>query len=583
MALLAGELAEIVWAETKAFGPTPGDGSGNLNGVRRLVAQLAAATGGTGFDKREALPSVDDRRYGETARAIMLIAESAKSAAGPQNPLIIWEANEDPAGLNSKTDPPPPAPWDQLAPDQITNHLRQQLLPNGRSIDVYSRAPRSGAEDGAVLVNALTGTGVPGGQAPLARPRPATMAQPRLGFWIFVAAVVLFVVAAQWSYGVGVGSRLTLAQFMLNARITASGDQPGLACAVTTPERPTVLDAVNWRPNADPSKDCRTQFAAAASRVIAAQYPNEQDAGKTARPDSGNPGARNAVPLRRTTWPEWFASMALSWSGAAGSAVSLVIPLALAVISFFLLFVAAGYGISGRALGPLIDDRNRMSLTLAQLAMWSIILLSGLLVFGLYNYGFGGLLIAELEQQASAAATAGETPNTAKLALDAYHLFPAIPYYLYYVAGFAVATPFLSRMISNTTLVGTPEQTAPDRTAVATAPKYLSSNDSPAQAALTDTIKQEVKGRSDLIDTSRIQHVAITGILGISYLLVLFDAIASIDAVRIVYAATQNASVLAAMPQIDGTFTALLFVSHAALLGSKVYDKLVPGADAAKP
>jgi hypothetical protein len=40
--------------------------------------------------------------------------------------------------------------------------------------------------------------------------------------------------------------------------------------------------------------------------------------------------------------------------------------------------------------------------------------------------------------------------------------------------------------------------------------------------------------------------------------------------------------VLAAMPQIDGTFTALLFVSHAALLGSKVYDKLVPGADAAK-
>jgi hypothetical protein len=582
MALLAGELAEIVWAETKAFGPTPGDGSGNLNGVRRLVAQLAASTAGAGFDKREALPSVDDRRYGETARAIMLIAETAKSATGPQNPLIIWEANEEPAGLNSKTDPPPP-PWDALAPDHITNHLRQQLLPNGRSIDVYSRPPRSGAEDGAVLVNALTGTGVPGGQAPLARRRPVTTARPKLGFWIFVAAVVLFVVAAQWSYGIGVGSRLTLAQFVLNARIIAIGDQQGLACGVTTPERPTVLDTVNWRPNADPSKDCRSQYAAAASRVIAGQYPDEQDASKTARPDAGNPTPRNAVPSRKTTWPEHFASTALSWSGAGGSAVSLVIPLAIAVISFFLLFVAAGYGISGRALGPIIDDRNRMSLTLAQLAMWSIVLLSGLLVFGLYNYGFGGLLIAELEQQASAATAARESPNAAKLALDAYHLFPSIPYYLYYVAGFAVATPFLSRMISNTTLVGTPEQTAPDRTAVATAPKYLSSNDSPAQAALTDTIKQEVKGRSDLIDTSRIQHVAITGILGISYLLVLFDAAASIDAVRIVYAAVQNASVVAAMPQIDGTFTALLFVSHAALLGSKVYDKLVPGTNAAKP
>ncbi len=85
----------------------------------------------------------------------MLIAETAKSTTGPQNPLIIGEANEEPAGLNSKTDRPPP-PWDALAPNQITNHLRQQLLPNGRSIDVYSRPPRSGAEDGAVFVNALS-------------------------------------------------------------------------------------------------------------------------------------------------------------------------------------------------------------------------------------------------------------------------------------------------------------------------------------------------------------------------------------------------------------------------------------------
>ena len=95
-------------------------------------------------------------------------------------------------------------------------------------------------------------------------------------------------------------------------------------------------------------------------------------------------------------------------------------------------------------------------------------------------------------------------------------------------------------------------------------------------------VTQEVKGRGDRVDTSRVQHVAITGILGISYLLVLFDAVVAIDAVSIVYAAAQNASVLATMPQIDGTFTALLFVSHAALLGSKVYDrKMVPGTNTA--
>jgi hypothetical protein len=583
MGLLAGELAEIVWAETKAFGPAPGDGTGNLNGVRRLVALLAASTGGVGFDKREPLLSVDDRRYGDTARAIMLIAENAKAVAGPQNRLIIWEANDDPSRLNTKTDPPAPEPWDKLAPNRITNHLHQQLLPNGRTVDVFSRAPLSGAEDGAVFVNALTGTGVPGGRAPMAEAKPATAARPKLGFWMFVVATVLFALAAACSYGVGVGSRLTLGQFVQNARIAAGGDQPALDCGVTTSDRPTVLNTANWRSNPDPSKDCRSQYTAAQSRVAAAQYPDPQDAAKSTPPEAGKPAPRNAGQLRKTTWPEWFASVAFSWSSAGGSSVSLVIPLAVALISFVLLFVAAGYGVAGRPLGPIIDDRNRMSLTLAQLVMWSIILLSGLLVIGLYNYGFGGLVIAELEQQAAAATAAGETPNTAKLALDAYHLFPSIPYYLYYLAGFAVATPFISRLISNTTLVGTPEQTAPDRTATAAAPKYLHSNDSPAQAAMADMVTQEVKGRSDLVDTSRVQHVAITGILGISYLLVLFDAVSSIDAVRIVYAATQNASVLAAMPQIDGTFTALLFVSHAALIGSKVYDKMVPGVTAGKP
>jgi hypothetical protein len=63
---------------------------------------------------------------------------------------------------------------------------------------------------------------------------------------------------------------------------------------------------------------------------------------------------------------------------------------------------------------------------------------------------------------------------------------------------------------------------------------------------------------------------------------VLFDAVGAIDPVRIVYAAAQNASVLASMPQIDGTFTTLLFVSHAALIGSKVFDKMVPGTTPAQ-
>jgi hypothetical protein len=194
-------------------------------------------------------------------------------------------------------------------------------------------------------------------------------------------------------------------------------------------------------------------------------------------------------------------------------------------------------------------------------------------------HAFGGLLIAQPEQQATAAS---ETPNKAKLALDAYHLFPAIPCYLYYVAGFAVATPFLSQLISDTNLVGTPEQTATDRNAPATTPKYLRSNDMVSQASAGRHGDAGGEGRGDRVDTPRVQRVAITGILGISYLLVLFDVVSAIDPVRIVYAAAQNASVLATMPQIDGTLTALLFVSHAALIGSKVFDKMVPGTNPAQ-
>ena len=567
MTLLAGEISEIVWAETKAFGAAPSDGSGNVNGVRRLIAALAASTGGAGFERRESLPSVDDRRYGDTARAIMRIAEDARAVAAPQNRLIVWETNDESTALNGQTDPPPPAPWGELAPGQIINHLRQQLLPNGNTIDVFARPPRDAGDDGAVFVNALTGTGVPNGSAPMAQAKPTTAARPKLGFWMFVAASVLFVLSALCAYGVGIASRLALGQFEQSARITPGGADTMPLCAATASSASTVLDTVNWRPNPDPAKDCRSQFAAALSEVSSGQYP---------------PDPRDAKAAHKATWPEWFASTALSWSRAAGASVSLVVPLATALLAFVLLFVSAGYGISGRALGPIIDDRNRMSLTLAQLVMWSLILLSGLLVFGLYNYGFGGLLIAQLEQQAAAAGAANETPNRAKLALDAYHLFPAIPYYLYYVAGFAVATPFLSRLISDTNLVGTPEQTAPDRTTTAATPKYLRSNDMVSQAALADVVTQEVKGHGDRVDTSRVQHVAITGILGISYLLVLFDAVGAIDPVRIVYAAAQNASVLASMPQIDGTFTALLFVSHAALIGSKVFDKMVPGTNPAQ-
>ena len=60
------------------------------------------------------------------------------------------------------------------------------------------------------------------------------------------------------------------------------------------------------------------------------------------------------------SWREYLARTAMSLTGAEGSSVSLVLPMALALISLVLLFVSAGYGIVGRPLGALIDDRNRI-------------------------------------------------------------------------------------------------------------------------------------------------------------------------------------------------------------------------------
>jgi len=69
----------------------------------------------------------------------------------------------------------------------------------------------------------------------------------------------------------------------------------------------------------------------------------------------------------------------------------------------------------------------------------------------------------------------------------------------------------------------------------------------------------------------------------ISYLLVLFDAVASIDAVRIVYAATQKCLGARRHAADRRHLHGAAVREPRRFARSKVYDKLVPGADAAKP
>src|SRR5262249_7705676 len=152
-----------------------------------------AAADGAGFARRDQLPSVQDREFGDTVRAVLAIAEDARSATTPQSRLIIWEADGETLRLNKRTSPPPPAPWADLPADKITHELHQQLA-NGQTVDVFSRdaSTDGGSGSNPPLVNAMTGSGMPGGAAPMAEPRTTSQAMPKTGVFLFVVAVLVF-------------------------------------------------------------------------------------------------------------------------------------------------------------------------------------------------------------------------------------------------------------------------------------------------------------------------------------------------------------------------------------------------------
>ncbi len=193
MPLGSGELAQIVWAETKALGFGKADGSGDVNDVRRLVAQLAASTNGEGFERREPPPDKESL-YRETVLGLFLICEVAQNAVPPQYRLIFWEAGENTDRPKLSATPPPPAPWATMPVAGITYHGRFQSVGGGRAIDVFARRVVDGDGDRPVMVNVLTGTGILGAanQATKVAAVPAGPWYRSLNWWIGLSGGAVF-------------------------------------------------------------------------------------------------------------------------------------------------------------------------------------------------------------------------------------------------------------------------------------------------------------------------------------------------------------------------------------------------------
>lgn len=211
------------------------------------------------------------------------------------------------------------------------------------------------------------------------------------------------------------------------------------------------------------------------------------------------------------------------------------------MILFLIFIVVVGHGITGLWAGALIDDRNKMSLSRLQMILWSILVLAALITAALSNIMFD--------------------PTGTPLAI-------AIPGELLLAMG-----------ISTTSLIGSPlilnsKRATPNQAEFNQTLSILTSRDDPGakygneglivtkaapkDAQLDDLFRGEETGNAAQIDLSKIQMFYVTLILLVAYGAAIGAAFADVK------------GLITALPAIDASFIALLGISHAGYLTSKV-------------
>ncbi len=226
----------------------------------------------------------------------------------------------------------------------------------------------------------------------------------------------------------------------------------------------------------------------------------------------------------------------------------LLLPLGLvarwvAVLVLMVITMAAvGAGVVGSPWGVLIDDRNKVSLSRFQLAVWTLLVLSSWLA-------------------AVFARLAADTPDP---------LAVAIPQPLWWLMGITTTSLVGSPLIRSTKLDRSPLPSERDdtlRALAARAPSGIQTpaasprglilaNDTPAGARWTDMFMGEETGNGANVDMGKVQMFYFTVILVIAYAFAIVHLFGS-------------AGVPQELPPVQESMLALLAISHAAYLTNK--------------
>jgi hypothetical protein len=527
--------AQIVWAETKNLRVPKGGDRATLSALRRYVAAIASEAEKT-FSRFEALPAHDDDMFAQDVADCAAAAEATTPEALKNLRAIVWPS-ADGKTLN-KDDLKPPAPWDAAAAESL--ELIGRFTVDGRGVSAFSRSVVAG-EDTPRFVSLVTGTGLPPGTGVyIPKETPRKRVDPkatRTAFWLAIATAALFAIACTWSLSVGSVSRAAYSFFQIPDKCPTSIDQNAPATLFGAPRA--------WLPGADGPGDCLKAWQEASNKALAASD--------------------------RDWWLKLKSYLARLTTSDPGQAYSLRIPTLMMMASIVLLAIAAGLGVLGRPLGLFIDKRNRMSLTRIQFAVWMVILVGGLASYALYNVGFWGENLSRIREGVAYLEDKGKSDQKLSSWSNALsgllEYIPNMDVALWALIGISGGTAVVSSLIMQP---GTPTAPGAGTRVMPARRTRVASNPDPKDAQLADLVYGETEQDDGVVDSTRVQAVAITGVLAAIYVNLVLEAGERIGGLAIGEAVNAGTQVFTSMPPAGTTFLWLLGISHGTLVGGKL-------------